>query len=116
MLKFIKTAHCPKCGCTLIKEETIEVDRFDKNKYREHVNGGRWETRTFACGCKIEYCPNGNNEEISGECINSEEYTKREIERKAFKDAVADFIKGYKKTSEKDRTIMLDKINFSIWW
>jgi len=116
MLKYIKTDKCPKCGCSLIIEETTEVNMFDKNKYREHCYGGRWETRKFSCGCKIEYCPNFSREEIKDECANSEEYIKRENQRKTFKEAVINFIDSYKNTNEKDRNIMKDKMNFSIWW
>jgi type IV secretory pathway VirB4 component len=115
-LKYIKTDKCPQCGCNIITEEKIEIDKFNKNKYREHVCGGRWETRKFSCGCTIEYYPNFNQEEVQGECVNSEEYLNREKQRKNFKEAVSNFINTYNDVTDKDRAIMLDKIDFSFWW
>lgn len=88
MLKYIKTEKCPICGCELIKSENVEVDSFNKNKYREHCNGGRWETRTFSCGYRIEYCPNFSSEEIKGECTNNAEYLQKSQDRVNFKEAV----------------------------
>ncbi len=76
-LQFIKETECPKCRCTIIESESIEVDVFAKHiKYRQHVNGERWENRIFACGQKLSYSPNCNKTELSNysTCKQDESY------------------------------------------
>ena len=54
-LTYIKKMQCPECGDPEIVAESVEVS---DGRIREHVHGGRWEHRTFACGLELMYIPN----------------------------------------------------------
>lgn len=86
-LEFVKTNSCPVCGCDIVTEETIELSR-DRKSIRRHTNGGAWEQRTFACGCRISYCPNFRKEEIKGKCVNDPKYIEMMSKRDAAKDVL----------------------------
>lgn len=61
MLRHISEIACPLCGETQIVAESIQTDtrlRDGVPEIREHVNGGRWETRQFLCGQELRYVPN----------------------------------------------------------
>lgn len=64
-LRFVKSLACPVCGCSLIKSERVEIDDC---KIREHVNGGHWEMREFACGYVTQYVPNYMSEIMVKNC------------------------------------------------
>lgn len=67
-LDFITTTACPVCGCQVVVSESVEVERFGDRTIRRHCNGGKWEYREFACGCRVHYCPNFMKEEIVQKC------------------------------------------------
>lgn len=92
-LRFVETDRCPVCGCDLVVYEEVETEiRGGERKIREHANGGRWETRVFACGYKVAYCPNFLREEQKDGCKRDPEYLERERKRTAAKKAVVDCI------------------------
>lgn len=66
-LRHVRTYKCPVCGCTEVVSETIETE-FGTNNIRYHANGGRWETREFACGYKVQFVPNFGNETVKKKC------------------------------------------------
>lgn len=81
-LRHIKDEVCHTCGAEVVSE-TRET--------REHVNGDRWETRQFACGCKLEYIPNYRKFQISRPCDNDPEL----VAKRAARDAAADKITAF---------------------
>ena len=86
-LNFIKANRCPICGCNIVIQESVEKE-FDSTKIREHVNGGRWEHRKFACGCEICYCPNFRKEEIKKECSFDPKKLERDRKRMEARDVL----------------------------
>lgn len=88
-LNFIKTEICPKCGCDIITEESIE--NIDYN-IKVHTNGGRWEHRKFLCGIEICYVPNFRKEEIIGNCVRDPIYLQTLKERNNRKKKVIEFM------------------------
>lgn len=91
-LEFVKTNSCPVCGCDIVAEETVELDR-DRKGIRRHANGGAWEERVFACGCRVSYCPNFRAEEIKGRCVNDPKYIEMMKKREAAKQKLYSTIK-----------------------
>lgn len=67
---------CPTCGCTTIVAEGVEVSRNGERKIAQHVNGERWEHRTFLCGRTVKWVPNFSQELATGVCHNSTDYEK----------------------------------------
>ena len=59
-LKHIDVTSCPTCGCFDVVGETIAIEE-DAGRIRTHTLGGQWETRTFACGYRVQYEPNLRN-------------------------------------------------------
>ena len=75
ILQHVVTQKCPHCVCSIVVSETIDVSHGRERAIREHVNGGRWETREFLCGYKVQSVPNFNNNEMTcGQCTSSPEY------------------------------------------
>lgn len=70
----VKTDRCPICGCSEVVRE--EVKYFD-GKISTHQNGGRWESRKFACGYSTQYVPNFNHETCTSSCKGNQ---KKEVE------------------------------------
>ena len=68
-LKHIRTNKCLVCGCTEVISEEIEKE-FYSSKIRYHTNGGRWETREFACGYKVGFVPNDGEEIVKKRCVH----------------------------------------------
>jgi hypothetical protein len=96
-LKFLDVIKCPDCGCDVIVSETVERDRHsDKMQYRKHSCGGRWETRTFACGCRVEYVPNFEKTIISNgyRCYESKQYKDKLKTEQDLYDKILNFIEG----------------------
>lgn len=91
-LEFVKTSCCPTCGCDIVAEETVELNG-DRKSIRRHSNGGAWEQRTFACGCRVSYCPNFRKEEITGKCVNDPKYIEMMRKRAAAKKVLYSAIK-----------------------
>ena len=94
MLRHIPDTACPLCGDTQIVEETIQTHtRLSDGvpEIREHVNGGRWETRQFRCGQELRYVPNTEHVTLSeyAVCTMNASYHAREQARK---DAVQQII------------------------
>ena len=117
MLNFLKGSECPICKCNIVIEETIEHEKFSKFgklEYREHSSGGRWETRKFACGCKLEYIPNYSKTMISeySACTNNEDYINDKRKRQDFKKVLREFISNYKDVDEKYKEKMLDTLTY----
>ncbi len=92
-LEFIKTNSCPVCGCDIITGEMVELNR-DRKSIRRHANGGTWEERVFACGCRISYCPNFRKEEIKGKCVNDPKYIEMKNKREVAKAKLFPFIEA----------------------
>lgn len=90
-LSFIKSKQCPVCGCDVIVGENVELEHR-LGRVREHANGGRWEHREFACGCRISYIPNFSKEEVSRECSHDPEIIERENKRHKAKKEILDKI------------------------
>ncbi len=91
-LEFIKTTSCPVCGCSIIAEETVELNH-DRKSVRRHSNGGVWEQRAFACGCRVSYVPNFGKEEITGKCVNDPKYIEMMSKRATAKKVLYSAIK-----------------------
>lgn len=103
-LKFIKGDSCPKCGCTTVIEEQVEIDR-DTRKVRTHCNGGTFETRRFACGFKLVYIPNfleTREHEWDSTCHNCQEYRDKHL----LKQKTAATIAGYLDRLKGDKEVM----------
>ena len=92
-LEYIKTDKCPVGGCGVVIEETVEPDRGGMS-IRRHANGGAWEERVFACGCRVSYCPNFRAEEIKGRCRNDPKYIEMMKKREAAKQELYSVIKS----------------------
>ena len=88
-LNFIKTEICPKCGCNVIVEESIETYNYN---IKVHTNGGRWEHRKFLCGTEVCYVPNFRKEEIRGTCIRDPIYLQEVKEKNEKKKKVIEFM------------------------
>lgn len=89
MLEHIKTKVCPHCESMPVMESRSE---------NTHVNGHKWETRSFACGYGVTHVPNyidanGEHEKFIGECIRSEEFKKRYRARTAMAKKIKALIK-----------------------
>ena len=85
-LLFVKTDRCPVCGCDVVIREDIESTTIGgKTGIREHSNGGRWETRTFACGYRVGYSPNYMREEAEGKCSCDPDLVEQKRKRDAAK-------------------------------
>lgn len=86
MLHHIPDAACPLCGETQIVEESLKTHtRLSDGvpEIREHVNGGRWETRRFLCGQALHYVPNAEHVTLSeyAVCTMNAAYHAREQAR-----------------------------------
>src|SRR5512139_1698269 len=90
-LQHIKTERCPKCLTTIIVNETVNYDPL-RGEICTHTNGGRWETRVFACGFSVHWTPNFRIEEERSECKMDAAYAKKQQAREAARRAVQDFI------------------------
>lgn len=66
-LKHIKTNKCPICGCSEVIMESVDRE-WNGDGILYHTNGGRWETREFACGYKVQFVPNFGNEKVKKKC------------------------------------------------
>ena len=66
----LKIQECPSCGCSTVVAESVDVDNYTKGepRIREHTMGGRWERRTFLCGCEVGWCPNFRTAEVKTPC------------------------------------------------
>ena len=68
----IRTDKCPRCGCSTIVRESVEVswnlDTDGSRKIWKHTNGDQSESREFLCGCVVSYSPNFCKDIIDVEC------------------------------------------------
>jgi len=62
---------CPDCGCSVVVCERKDV--FN-GKIRQHVNGGKWDSRTFLCGRTLAWIPNFDKVQLKDQCTYREEY------------------------------------------
>lgn len=110
-LENISAAQCPICGCDAITEEKVERESYSL-KLRQHTNGGRWESRTFSCGQRLEYCPNFCTVDLSKseKCTNNNQYKLALQREQIFKDKVREFIESYDDVTETCKARMLYKI------
>lgn len=92
-IQHIKTTKCPVCGCDTIVEEHVETE-IGSTKIRRHTNGGVWEHRKFACGLRIDYIPNFEEEHVARKCTQDPEVLAENAMKLAAKSAVLDFIVG----------------------
>ncbi|WP_291566864.1 MULTISPECIES: hypothetical protein [unclassified Clostridium] len=92
-LEYIKENKCPMCGCNVIIEERVQAARNEMG-YRTHAHGGRWESRKFACGQELNYCPNFSKVEISqyNICQKNEEYIIKQQKREQALKEIKKFI------------------------
>lgn len=92
-LLFVETDRCPICGCDAVIREDVEATTIGgKSRIREHANGGRWETRTFACGYRVGYSPNFRRETAEGKCSRDPELMEQNRKRNDARRAVTDCI------------------------
>jgi hypothetical protein len=88
-IDFIKTTHCPICGCQTVISESVEIEN-GTHKARVHTNGGKWEYRTFACGYGVHYCPNFSKEQVVHKCdFDADEIKKKKQNEQAKNDVIA---------------------------
>ena len=66
-LKLIKDKVCPTCGERVVSESIRSY----------HCNGQGFESRTFKCGCELNWSPNGERLEVAKGCPNSKEEKER---------------------------------------
>lgn len=66
-IRYIQTTKCPICDCDVVISEHVETE-IGTAKIRQHTNGGVWEHREFACGCRIDYIPNFSKEYVGKQC------------------------------------------------
>ena len=88
-LTYIKKMQCPECGDPEIVAESVEVS---DGRIREHVHGGRWEHRTFACGLELAYIPNSGRAATAYPCSNGKAFREKEAKRMTAKAALRTFI------------------------
>lgn len=90
----VTTTACPVCGCTDIVSESIETSNIGVlgPQIHRHVNGGRWESRTFLCGYTTKYIPNFTRENKERDCRHNPEILERNARRKEAHDKVVSFI------------------------
>jgi|GEM_PF-2280805 len=116
-LRHIKETSCPICGCNIIENERVELDKFsDKLKVRLHCNGQQWEHRTFACGQRLSWIPNFNDVEISEfyVCSNNQEYIERKQKREKSKEWVIQYINSLETVDQEFKERMAHEIKI-IW-
>lgn len=109
-LRHITTTKCPSCGCDIIVNEHVETE-YGTAKIRQHTNGGVWEHRQFACGCRIDYIPNFSKENIGRKCTQDPEVLKEKAQKLAAKSAVLDFIAGLEDCSEYYKQVLSNAIS-----
>jgi hypothetical protein len=111
-LEFIKGDHCPICLTTTVIEEAVEADTFTKNKLREHTHGGKWESRKFVCGQRLEYIPNYRETQLSEgyRCHNDPVQIAAIENRKQVKQTIIDFINQMSDADDKLKENMIDGI------
>lgn len=112
--KNLKETSCPICGCTIIESENIEIDTYGNSpKVRTHCNGQRWEHRTFACGQRVSWSPNGNHSELSKfyVCRMNPEYIERKRKREKAIELTVQYIEGLEVDQDfKNRLIFAIKV------
>lgn len=116
-LEHIKEENCPICGCQIIINEEVELDRIsDKLKIRRHCNGQQWEHRTFACGQRISWIPNFSNSELSQTytCKRNPEYIEKKEKREKAKDRVISYIQNLDNVDVDFKTRMEHEIK-TVW-
>lgn len=92
-IRHITTTKCPTCGCDIIVNEHVETE-IGTAKIRQHTNGGVWEHREFACGCRIDYIPNYSKASVGRPCSLDPALLAEKHRQKAARDAVMEYIRG----------------------
>lgn len=112
-LQYLIGNECPTCGCNTVISESVEKS-IDGLHHREHCSGGKWETREFSCGCKLEYIPNYGKTVVNEHrvCTNNHEYIIREKNREVFKNEVKTFISNYESSDESFKNKLLERFNY----
>ena len=96
-LKQIKEKECPGCGSRTVAE----------TRNKKHTNGYWNESRTFQCGCKIEFSPNFMKTTISE--LNQCPYKPEQLEKKSKRDeALNKLIVYIKKTLKVDEVFKVE--------
>jgi hypothetical protein len=78
-LKHVLSTSCPTCGCSTVVAEGVQVSHGGdcrERKITTHINGGRWEYRTFLCGRTVKWVPNFSEESATDICTRSNDYEK----------------------------------------
>lgn len=84
-LVHITAAECPTCGSFIVAESRSS---------RRHCNGQAWETREFACGCRIAWIPNYSESEIAHPCPKDPATELKNKKREEAKAKVLDLIES----------------------
>ena len=85
----ITETSCPTCGAEICAEE-FAIDH--SGRVSQHVNGGRWETRAFACGHKLSYVPNFDKVEVIGLCAQDPRRVERDRLRRMATESLLEII------------------------
>lgn len=95
ILRNLQTTKCPECGCSIVAEESIELN-FNKDGYQTHCNGGRWEHRKFACGYSAQYTPNFSSDEegMFSKCKKSNAYLEELRKKNENENLLSEFCKS----------------------
>lgn len=90
-LKHIKTNKCPICGCSEVIMESVDRE-WNGDGILYHTNGGRWETREFACGYKVQFVPNFGHEKVRKKCSHDSDELLKKIKHRDDCDKLINFI------------------------
>lgn len=110
MLRNLSATECPICKNNTITSESVETMN---QEIRVHTNGGRWESRTFACGQKVSYVPNYSKDELSTNsvCKNNPELQAKAIREKEFIESLIEFVEN--KETVQDQAFF-DRIKYEL--
>lgn len=86
---------CPSCGCNTVVGEAVQVNYYVSTPdtppiIRLHVNGTRWETRSFLCGYVCEFTPNFLRTLQTRPCINDPEVRAKLVKKRALDKEISD--------------------------
>lgn len=109
MLRHLNVVECPCCSSVPV-EVSIETEQ-NRLRIRQHVNGQRWESVTFLCGCKLEWSPNFGYTEVKVACPR---YGDRDVvvaKRKRFLDALRLQIEATSDVDEPFKKLLLERLD-----
>jgi hypothetical protein len=89
-VKHVINARCPTCGTEAVMVKLSH--RYGSVRY--HSNGKRQETVEYACGFKVYYNPNLDEEEITVKCPHSPEEKERLADSRKSYETLYDSIKN----------------------